>query len=126
MSPIQVVPKKTGIIVIHNPDGELVPTCVQNGWRVCVDYRKLNSSTRKYHFLLPFINQMLERLAGRSHFFCLDGYSGFHQIPVAPEDEENTTFTYPSAPLPTEGCRLDFVMPLPPFRGVWSVYFQMM
>ncbi|KAI3515815.1 hypothetical protein L1887_14720 [Cichorium endivia] len=95
VSPFQVVPKKTGITVVKNKEGELVPTRVQNGWRVCIDYRKLNASTRKDHFPLPFIDQMLERLAGKSHYCCLDGYSGFHQIPVAPEDQEKTTFTCP-------------------------------
>ncbi|KAK1427528.1 hypothetical protein QVD17_16215 [Tagetes erecta] len=95
VSPVQVVPKKTGITVTKNEQGELVPTRVQNGWRVCIDYRRLNASTRKDHFPLPFIDQMLERLAGKTHYCCLDGYSGFHQIPVAPEDQEKTTFTCP-------------------------------
>ncbi|KAI3523607.1 hypothetical protein L1887_01861 [Cichorium endivia] len=95
VSPVQVVPKKTGITVTENKQGELVPTRVQNEWRVCIDYRKLNTSTRKDHFPLPFIDQMLERLAGKTHYCCLDGYSGFHQIPVAPEDQEKTTFTCP-------------------------------
>ncbi|KAJ9553458.1 hypothetical protein OSB04_017503 [Centaurea solstitialis] len=92
---MEVVPKKTGLTVVKNAEGESVPTRVQNGWRVCIDYRRLNSSTRKDHFPLPFINQMLARLAGKSHYCCLDGYSGFHQIPVAPEDQEKTTFTCP-------------------------------
>ena len=95
VSPTQVVPKKIGITVVANKDGEMVPTRVQNGWRVCIDYRKLNSVTRKDHFPLPFIDQMLERLAGRSHYCCLDGYSGLHQIPVALEDQEKTTLTCP-------------------------------
>ncbi|KAK8573700.1 hypothetical protein V6N13_009788 [Hibiscus sabdariffa] len=95
VSPIHVVPKKTGVTVVENSEGELVPTRVQNGWRVCIDYRKLNSLTRKDHFPLPFIDQMIERLAGKSHYCCLDGFSGFFQIPVAPEDQEKTTFTCP-------------------------------
>ncbi|KAL6508897.1 hypothetical protein OROHE_021456 [Orobanche hederae] len=95
VSPVQVVPKKAGVTVVKNSDGELVPTCVQNGWRVCIDYRKLNDATRKDHFPLPFIDQMLERLVGKSHYCCLDGFSGFHQIPVDPKDQEKTTFTCP-------------------------------
>ncbi|KAK5819630.1 hypothetical protein PVK06_024647 [Gossypium arboreum] len=95
VSPVQVVPKKTGVTVKKNAESDLVPVRVQNGWRVCIDYRKLNAYTRKDHFPLPFIDQMLERLAGKTHFCCLDGYSGFFQSPVAPEDQENTTFTCP-------------------------------
>ncbi|XP_044471331.1 uncharacterized protein LOC123200247 [Mangifera indica] len=95
VSPVQVVPKKTGFTVQKNDNGEYVPVRVQNGWRVCIDYRKLNASTRKGHFPIPFIDQMLERLAGQSHYCCLDGYLGFNQILVAPEDQEKTTFTCP-------------------------------
>nr|KAJ0222679.1 hypothetical protein LSAT_V11C200054720 [Lactuca sativa] len=74
VSPVQVVPKKTRIMVVENNKGMMVPTRVQNGWRVCIDYRKLNASTRKDHFPLPFIEKMLERLAGKSHYCCLDGF----------------------------------------------------
>ena len=95
VSPIQVVPKKAGVTVVKNSEGELVPTREQNGWRVCIDYRKLNASTRKDHFPLPFIDQMLERLAGKSHYCCLDGFSGFHQIPVAPEDQDKNHIHLP-------------------------------
>ena len=44
---------------------------------------------------LPFIDQMLDRLAGHHHFCFLDGYSGYNQIEIAPEDQEMTTFTCP-------------------------------
>ncbi|GJV76998.1 DNA-directed DNA polymerase [Tanacetum coccineum] len=106
VSPIQVVLKKIGVTVVENFDGELVTTRVQNGWRICIDYRKLNALTRKYHFPIPFIDQMLERLAGRAYYCCLDGYSGFHQIPVALEDQEKTTFTCPFGTLTF--CRMPF------------------
>ena len=78
VSPVQVVPNKAGVAVVENKEGEMAPTRVQNGWHVCIDYRKLNAATRKDHFPLPFIDQMLERLAGKSHYCCLDGFSGFH------------------------------------------------
>jgi hypothetical protein len=62
---------------------------------MCIDYRKLNKATRKDHFPPPFIDQMLERLAKHSHFCYLDGYFGFFQIPIHPNDQEKTTFTCP-------------------------------
>ncbi|XP_059645976.1 uncharacterized protein LOC132289629 [Cornus florida] len=95
VSPVQVVPKKSGITVVPNDRNELVPTRVRTGWRVCIDYRKLNSATRKDHFPLPFIDQMLEKLAGKSFYCFLDGYSGYNQIPVHPDDQHKTTFTCP-------------------------------
>ncbi|CAN6700765.1 unnamed protein product [Malus baccata var. baccata] len=95
VSPVQVVPKKSGVTVVKNVEDELVPTRIQTGWRVCIDYRKLNNTTRKDHFPLPFIDQMLERLAGHSFYCFLDGYSGYNQIVIAPEDQEKTTFTCP-------------------------------
>ncbi|KAK8635985.1 hypothetical protein V6N13_004696 [Hibiscus sabdariffa] len=65
------------------------------GWRICMDYRKLNKATKKDHFPLPFIDQMLDRLAGKAYYCFLDGYSGYNQIAIAPEDQEKTTFTCP-------------------------------
>nr|GFB59280.1 retrovirus-related Pol polyprotein from transposon 17.6 [Tanacetum cinerariifolium] len=65
------------------------------GWRVCIDYRKLNEATRKDHFPLPFMDQMLERLAGNQYYCFLDGFSGYFQIPIDPKDLEKTTFTCP-------------------------------
>ncbi|CAM8969487.1 unnamed protein product [Rhodiola kirilowii] len=95
VSPVHVVPKKTGITVEENSEGKMVATRVKNGWRMCIDYRKLNAVTRKDHFPLPFIDQMLDRLAGKPFFCFLDGFSGYNQIPIAPEDQEETTFTCP-------------------------------
>ncbi|CAM8942724.1 unnamed protein product [Rhodiola kirilowii] len=95
VSPIHVVPKKGGLTVVQNDKGELVPTRTVNGWRMCIDYRKLNKATKKDHFPIPFKDQMLERLAGHDYFCFLDGYSGFYQIPILPNDQGKTTFTCP-------------------------------
>ena len=76
-SPLVVVPKKNG------------------KWRVCIDYRELNKATLEDHFPLPFINQALDTLAGKKYFSFLDGFSGYNQILVAPEDQNKTTFTCP-------------------------------
>ena len=95
VSPTQVVPKKSGVTVVANENNELIPTRVSSGWRVCIDYRKLNAGTRKDHFPLPFVDQMLERVAGHELYCFLDGYSGYNQIEIALEDQEKTTFTCP-------------------------------
>ena len=75
VSLVHVVPKKGGFTVIKSERNELIPTRTMTGWRVCIDYRKLNNATKKYHFPLPFIDQMLDRLAGHPHLCFLDGYS---------------------------------------------------
>jgi hypothetical protein len=89
------VHKRAGLTVVKNKDNELVPTRIQFGWRVCIDYRKLNVAARKDHFPLPFIDQMVERLIGHEYYCFLDGYSWYNQVLVDPEDQEKTTFTYP-------------------------------
>nr|GEY95842.1 putative reverse transcriptase domain-containing protein [Tanacetum cinerariifolium] len=94
-SPIHVVPKKGGMTVITNENNELVSTRIVTGWRICIDYRKLNDETRKDHFLLPFIDQMLEILSTNDYYCFLDGFSGYFQIPLTPQDQEKTTFTCP-------------------------------
>ncbi|GJZ51646.1 putative reverse transcriptase domain-containing protein [Tanacetum coccineum] len=95
VSNIHVVPKKGGMTVVLNDKNELIPSRTVIGWRVCIDYHKLNDVTRKDHFPLPFIDQMLERLCGNEYYCFLDGFSGFFQILIALEDQEKTTFTCP-------------------------------
>nr|GEW19550.1 reverse transcriptase domain-containing protein [Tanacetum cinerariifolium] len=90
-----VVPKKGGFTVVENEEYELIPTRLVTGWRVCIDYRKLKEATRKDHFPLPFMDQMLERLAGNQYYCFLDGFSGYFQIPIDSKDQEKTTFTCP-------------------------------
>ncbi|GJT98785.1 reverse transcriptase domain-containing protein [Tanacetum coccineum] len=95
VSPIHCVPKIGGITVVTNENDKLVPTRTITGWRVCIDYRKVNEATAKDHFPLPFTDQMLERLAGNEYFYFLDGFSRYFQIPIDPNDQEKTTFTCP-------------------------------
>nr|GEZ22043.1 reverse transcriptase domain-containing protein [Tanacetum cinerariifolium] len=95
VSPVHCVPKKGGFTVVENEENELIPTRLVIGWWVCIDYRKLNEATRKDHFPLPFMDQMLERLAGNEYYCFLDGFSGYFQIPIDPRDQEKTTFTCP-------------------------------
>nr|GEW38583.1 reverse transcriptase domain-containing protein [Tanacetum cinerariifolium] len=95
VSPIHCVPKKGGMPMVANENNELLLARLVTSWRVCIDYTKLNDATRKDHFPLPFMDQMLERLV-RNEFYCfLDGFSGYFQIPIDPQDQEKTTFTFP-------------------------------
>ena len=68
LSPLVIVPKNNG------------------KWRVCIDYRELNKATLKDNFPLPFIDQVLDTLVGNKYFSFSDGFSGYNQIQVAPED----------------------------------------
>lgn len=77
LSTLVIVPKKNG------------------KWRVSIDYKELNKITLKDHFPLPFIDQVLDTLARKKYFSFLDGFSGYNQIQVAPEDQDKNTFTYP-------------------------------
>lgn len=95
VSPTQVVPKKSGITMVKNENNEMIPTRVVTGWRMCIDYRKLNFMTRKDHFPLPFLDQLLERVVGHAFYCFLDGYSGYYQIEISLEDQEKITFICP-------------------------------
>ena len=95
VNPIQVVPKKVGVTVEENQEGEMVPIRQPTGWRQCIDYRRLNAVTKKDHFPLPFIDQMIERFVGRVYYYFLDDFSEYFQIAIAPEDQEKITFIYP-------------------------------
>jgi hypothetical protein len=95
VSPVQVVPKNGGMTVVKNNKNELIHQRTVTGRRICIDYRKLNKATKKDHFPLPFIDEILERLANHSFFYFLDGYSGYQQILIHPDDQSKTTFTCP-------------------------------
>jgi hypothetical protein len=93
---------------------------------MCIDYRKLHKATRKDHFSLPFIDEMLERLANHSYFCFLDGYSGYHQISIHPDDQSKTTFTCPYGTYAY--CRMSFGLcnALASFqRCMMSIFFEM-
>nr|GFB56705.1 reverse transcriptase domain-containing protein [Tanacetum cinerariifolium] len=82
VSPVHCVPKKGGFTIVKNEENELIPTRLVTGWRLCIDYRKLNEATHKDHFPLSFMDQMLERLAGNEYYCFLDGFSEYFQIPI--------------------------------------------
>ena len=86
MSPTQVVTKKSRVTIVHNEKGEEVPTRFTIGWRVCIDYKRMNEVIRKDHFPLPFMDHLLERIYGQPFYCFLDGYLGYFQIEIATED----------------------------------------
>ncbi|RVW86160.1 Retrovirus-related Pol polyprotein from transposon 17.6 [Vitis vinifera] len=100
--------------------GEEIATRLTSGWRVCIDYRKLNVVTRKDHFPLPFIDQVLERVSGHPFYCFLDGYSGYFQIEIDVEDQEKTTFTCPFEHTPTEECLLVFMDDITIYGGTFE------
>ena len=81
--------------MVENEQKELVQIRLRTKVRVCIDYKKLNAATRKDLFMLPFIDQMVECLAGHEYYYFLDGYSGYNQIPIAAEDQEKTIVHLP-------------------------------
>ncbi|GJV43613.1 reverse transcriptase domain-containing protein [Tanacetum coccineum] len=87
----------TNVIFMANlsPVGSLNDDTIEPHYDSDMISKKLNDATRKDHFPLPFIDQMLERLSGNEYYCFLDGFSGYFQIPLAPEDQRKTTFTCP-------------------------------
>nr|GEW25692.1 reverse transcriptase domain-containing protein [Tanacetum cinerariifolium] len=118
VSPVHCVPKKGSFTVVENEENELIPTRLVTGWRVCIDYRKLNEATQKDHFHLPFMDQMLERLAGNEYYCFLDGFFGYFQIPINPRDKKRQRSPAHMARLPTVACLSACAMLQALFKGV--------
>jgi hypothetical protein len=95
VSLVHCVSKKGGLTMVKNEKNELTPQRTVTGWQMCINYQKVNKAMKKDHFPLPFIDEMLDRLANHSYFCFLDGYSGFMQIPIHPDDQHKTTFACP-------------------------------
>ncbi|GKA18520.1 reverse transcriptase domain-containing protein [Tanacetum coccineum] len=116
VSTVHCVPKKGGITVIKNDDNELFPTRLVTRWRVCIDYRKLNEATRKDHFPLPFMDQMLERLAGNQYYCFLDGFLGYFSS-YRPDGIKRKTHSHAHTEhLPIAACLLGYAMHLAHFN----------
>ena len=76
-SSVHYVLKKGGLTVVPNDKNELIPQRIVIGYRMVINFRKLNKATRKAHYPLPFIDKMLERLSNHTHFYFIDGHYGF-------------------------------------------------
>nr|GEZ61666.1 reverse transcriptase domain-containing protein [Tanacetum cinerariifolium] len=99
-----------GFTVVENEENELIPTRLVTGWRVCINYYKLNEGIRKDHFPLPFMDQMLEILAGNEYYCFLDGFSGYFQIPIDPKDKKRPHSRILTERLPTVACLSGYAM----------------
>jgi hypothetical protein len=86
IKPVEITDWVSPMVLVRKKNGKL---------RVCVDYRKLNTRTQKDHFPLPFITSILEEVAGHERYTFMDGYSGYNQVMIAPEDRHKTAFTTP-------------------------------
>nr|GEV38512.1 reverse transcriptase domain-containing protein [Tanacetum cinerariifolium] len=124
VSLVHCVPKKGGFTVVENEENELIPTRLVMRWRVYIDYQKLNDATRKDHLPLPFMDQMLERLAGNEYYCFFDGFSGYFQIPIDPKIKKRQHSRVLTECLPTVACLLAYAMhqarsegPFPSSRG---------
>ena len=115
------MPKKSGVTTVHNEEGEEMPTRLTTGWRVCIDYRRLNEVKRNDHFPLPFMDQLLERISDQPFHCFLDGYSGYFQIEITAEDKRRPPSPAHLAHMPIGGCPLACVMPLPHSSDACSV-----
>ena len=124
VSPVHCVPKKGGITVVPNDKNELIPQRTIIGYRMCIDFRKLNKATRKDHYPLPFIDQMLERLSKNTHFCYLDGYSGFSRFTLTPRIKRRPPLRVLTVLILIGVCLLVCVMHLLLFRGVCLQYFM--
>nr|GEZ32158.1 reverse transcriptase domain-containing protein [Tanacetum cinerariifolium] len=109
VSPVHCVSKKGGMIVIENEVNELIHTRLGTRWRVCIDYRKLNNATQRYHFPLPFMYQILERLARIDYYCFLDGFSRYFQIPIDPQDQEKRLSLALMGRSPIDACPLAYI-----------------
>ena len=84
--PVEITDWMSPMILVRKKNGKL---------RICVDYRKLNASTQKDHFHLPFISLLLEEVGGHACYTFIDGYAGYNQISTTPGDLYKTVFITP-------------------------------
>ncbi|GJY53684.1 reverse transcriptase domain-containing protein [Tanacetum coccineum] len=110
VSPIHCESKKGDITVVTNENDELVPIRTLTGWRICIDYRKLNEATAKDHFPLSFMDQMLERLAGNKYFYFLDGFLDISKFLSVIWIKKKQCSHVPSVHTLIGECLLDYVM----------------
>ena len=111
VSPVQVVPKMGGMTVVKNEENELIPQRTVTGWRMCIDYQKLNKATKKDHFPLPFIDEMLEQLANHSFSVSLMGIQAISRYQFIQMTKAKPPLHVHMELMLTVECLLVYVMP---------------
>nr|GEY02555.1 reverse transcriptase domain-containing protein [Tanacetum cinerariifolium] len=131
VSPIHCVPKKGGMTVVANENNELIPTRLVTGWRICIDYRKLNDATRKDHFQLPFMDQMLERLAGnqiiRRCVYEQEAFEilkAFHEAPTGGHHGANLTTKKRQGKISQRDEMPQNIIQVYKIFDIWGIYFM--
>src|SRR4051812_7925561 len=124
VSPVHCVPKKGGMTVVTNDKNELIPQRTIIGYRMCIDSRKLNKATRKDHYPLPFIDQMLQRLSKNTQFCYLDGFLASPRFMLTPRIRRRPLLRVLKVLMLIGVCLLVCVMHLLLFRGVCLQYFM--
>ena len=117
VSPVQVVPKKGRMTVVPNDKNELIAQHLPSGWRICIDYRKLNKATKKDYFLLPFIDEMLEQLETILSFVSLMGIPIITKSPSIPMIKTRPLSHAPMEPMLILGCHSGYAMHQPHSKG---------
>ena len=102
---------EVGIIEPVEESEWVIPMVVQEknqgGIRICVNLMKLNDSCLHDPFPTPFTDEVLENVGGLEANYFIDGFLGYHQIKIAPEDRYKTTFPQNGDPTSTRSCLLD-------------------
>ena len=76
----------------------IVPVMKKNGkFRVCVDFRDLNTATPKDMYVMPIVDMLVDFIANNESLSIMDGFSYYNQILIAIENIPKTTFRYPSS-----------------------------
>lgn len=122
--PVQYVPKKGGINVVPNEKNELVPMRPVAGWRICMYYHYLNAWTKKDHFPMLFMDQMLDRLAGKGWYCFLYGYLGYNQISIARKTKRRPLSLVLMELFLSKGYHLGCAMRHWLFNVTWCQYFM--
>ncbi|KAL0534075.1 hypothetical protein IC582_028356 [Cucumis melo] len=108
--------------IVENDKGEFVPTRIQNGWHICINYRKLNEVTKKDHFPFPYLDQMIKQITGKSYFCFLDGFLVFTKYLLHVMTKTKPLLHVILERFPLEECHLDCVMLLLHFKDACLVY----